>query len=381
MIVITDSAMLRRLSDSPEDFVDHLKHVAAAIIMEVVYGYKLQSKGDHYIKIAHEALKGAIKAANAGTFLVDLLPIYQLHSFLELTIQANPYAVRYVLEWVPGAGFKKQARLWCEPTIEMNTSPFMTAKNAFATGTAKPSVVVSCLRKLSNPPSEEEVIRNACGVAYVAGVGTSVAAMISFILTMVLHPEAQQKAQAELDEVLGVDRLPTLEDRAHLLYVNALCEEVQRWRPALPLALPGRCIQWVLLTEEEPRGRECMIGTEHIRRGVIRAVLHEATYGARPDGFEPERFLRPDANLPTAQFGFGRRICPGRYLAANTFFIVIAQILKVFDISPAKDANGNEIPVSGLYTSGSLTEPEPFQCSIKPRSASAKTLILEQVVD
>jgi cytochrome P450 len=54
---------------------------------------------------------------------------------------------------------------------------------------------------------------------------------------MVLYPKAQKTAQEELDAVIGEDRLPTFEDCAQLPYVNALCKEIQRWRPVLPMAI------------------------------------------------------------------------------------------------------------------------------------------------
>jgi cytochrome P450 len=49
-----------------------------------------------------------------------------------------------------------------------------------------------------------------------------------------LHPEAQKRAQEEIDRVVGTDRLPTFEDRASLPYVEAVWRETLRWRPALP---------------------------------------------------------------------------------------------------------------------------------------------------
>jgi hypothetical protein len=94
----------------------------------------------------------------------------------------------------------------------------------------------------------------------------------------------------------------------------------------------------------------------------------------------------------------GTSICPGRFLADNSVFIAIASILKVFDITLARDSNGSEIPVPAVFTSGFMScvlrlfrltlrsfkilyycrHPESFQCQIKPRSASAKRLLLEQ---
>jgi len=51
---------------------------------------------------------------------------------------------------------------------------------------------------------------------------------------MTLHPEVAQKAQVEIDAVVGNDRLPTFEDRPHLPYVDALSKEVLRWNAVLP---------------------------------------------------------------------------------------------------------------------------------------------------
>ena len=54
---------------------------------------------------------------------------------------------------------------------------------------------------------------------------------------MTTYPEAQKRAQAELDAVIGPDRLPTFEDRDSLPYVNAVFKETTRWNPVLPLAI------------------------------------------------------------------------------------------------------------------------------------------------
>jgi cytochrome P450 len=57
----------------------------------------------------------------------------------------------------------------------------------------------------------------------------------TFILAMILFPEVQEKAQAEIDSVVGKDRLPTFDDRDALPYVEAVICETLRWHPAAPL--------------------------------------------------------------------------------------------------------------------------------------------------
>ena len=49
------------------------------------------------------------------------------------------------------------------------------------------------------------------------------------------YPEVQAKAQAEIDAVVGGDRLPHILDREHLPYVHALIKEVGRWHSVAPL--------------------------------------------------------------------------------------------------------------------------------------------------
>lgn len=63
----------------------------------------------------------------------------------------------------------------------------------------------------------------------------TVAAMTTFVLCMVLNPEAQELAQSEIQHVVGHERLPTLDDRKDLPYVDALLKEVLRWAPPAPL--------------------------------------------------------------------------------------------------------------------------------------------------
>jgi cytochrome P450 len=52
---------------------------------------------------------------------------------------------------------------------------------------------------------------------------------------MLLYPEVQAKAQAEIDSIIGSDRLPHFDDRQSLPYVDAILRELVRWNPVVPL--------------------------------------------------------------------------------------------------------------------------------------------------
>jgi len=87
---------------------------------------------------------------------------------------------------------------------------------------------------------------------------------------MVLYPEVQVKAQAEIDTVIGSTRFPCFEDRPSLPYIEAILRELPRWNPTLPLGMhhctmcsfvksdhfsdparyiKGRYIRWLFYTE------------------------------------------------------------------------------------------------------------------------------------
>ena len=58
-----------------------------------------------------------------------------------------------------------------------------------------------------------------------------------FFLAMALYPEVQKKAQAEIDAVIGNNRLPDFGDREALPYINAIVKEAMRWQPVTPFGM------------------------------------------------------------------------------------------------------------------------------------------------
>jgi cytochrome P450 len=58
---------------------------------------------------------------------------------------------------------------------------------------------------------------------------------MSFFVAALLRPEIQTIAQKELDVITRRERLPTFEDRSRLPFVDAICKEILRWRPVVPM--------------------------------------------------------------------------------------------------------------------------------------------------
>jgi Cytochrome P450 len=119
-----------------------------------------------------------------------------------------------------------------------------------------------------------------------------------------------------------------------------------------------------------------------------RAMLYDPTVFPDPNRFHPERWLAPGApTFPDLVFGFGRRECPGRFLAETSVWAAIANVLAVFKISPVEGDPPKRVYMSGvvsyvhlplnvLCTSSQRDRyPEPFKCLILPRSEVAAELV------
>jgi cytochrome P450 len=87
------------------------------------------------------------------------------------------------------------------------------------------------------PPekSEMEAIKDSTATLYLGGSETTVAAVESFFLAMLVYPDVQRKAQEEIDRVIGHERLPEIDDAPQLPYVQSVANECLRWLPVAPV--------------------------------------------------------------------------------------------------------------------------------------------------
>lgn len=357
--------MLGSMLLRPDSFAQHIRTCAGRIIMRVAYGYELKNEDDYYVSLVQQSISLGNEAFKPGRWLVDSFPL-----------------LRYVPSWFPAAGFKKWAADARSKLDEMTRAPHDMVKAQMAAGTAVPSFTSRNLIDADgNPvsPDKEEAVVWVSAALYVGAADTTVAALSTFILMMVRHPDVQRKAQREIDSVLGSTRLPRLEDRERLPYVEAVMKECMRYNTIGPLAL-GHSLR----REDKYNGYTLPKGSTVYMN--LWAVTRDESLYPSPETFRPERFIADDSGTVERDpwdivFGFGLRRCPGRHLADATLFMSIAKMLAAFTFRPERDAKGNDLIPPEEWTSGPNCGPMPFRCSIVPRSEDMKALIINSVRD
>jgi len=243
------------------------------------------------------------------------------------------------------------------------------------TGTQPDCIVSKCLPSCK-ADKDLVPIKEFAALIYAAGADTTMSALGTFFYAMTIFPDAQKKAQQELDAVVGSKRLPTYDDWDSLPYVEALLREILRWRPVAPLSVAHA------ITEDDVF-KGYLIPKGSIILSNVWAMSRDESRYTDPETFNPDRFFDKDGTLNDDNsdylFGLGRRMCPGRHLARASLWLSIATTLWAFNIARPRDASGNEIPVNVEYTDGLVSHPHPHACSIMPRSPETGKIIEEAV--
>ncbi|KLO20177.1 CyP450 monooxygenase [Schizopora paradoxa] len=349
--------MLRGLREDPEQYDKHVRRFPGAVVMKNVYGYEVKNvvknENDPYVAMGEACISGAFDVEDY--LFLDFFPW-----------------MRFLPEWFPGASFIGEGKKMRKLSRAVQFDAHNMTKERMKKGEAPICMTTVLLEdhkeKDGNVSAEEDLhIASASAIAYAAAVDTTASTIMTFILAVLEDQEIQRKGQEELDRVLGKGCLPTFADRESLPYVQAICYEVIRWEPILPLGLVhATSADDVYNGQFIPAGTMVFGNTWHI--------LHDPVRFPEPDAFKPERWLEPESEhgpIPVHKvaFGFGRRICPGRHWADNAVFIAIASILASFNIERAKDANGMLIQPTHNYSAKTVRHLDPSKCVFTPRTS------------
>ncbi|KAK7692903.1 hypothetical protein QCA50_004539 [Cerrena zonata] len=355
---------LRRTLGDSSQLSQHIRLIFSGIILKIIYDIDITDMHDEYIQIAEEAIAALSIVQVPGKFWVEFLPI-----------------MRYIPRWVPGAYFKRKAEQYQSIVAKMKDQPFDAVKRNMALGKSGSSVAATMIENIhadakdtAAQREQEEIARSVTGLAYGAAADTTTGAAQTFFIAMSLFPHVQRKAQEELDRVVGPNRLPDFDDYDNLVYIQAVALESMRWIPVTPIGVPH-----ALTRDDEYRGFVIPKGTMIIANAW--AMLRNPEDYPDPECFNPDRFIKdgrlnPEVRDPTTiAFGFGRRICPGRWLSSDSLFMTIASVLHTLNIHPILEPDGKKYDPFSHRVDGINLTIEKVPCTVTPRSEAAAALI------
>ncbi|XP_063146020.1 cytochrome P450 1B1-like [Candoia aspera] len=198
-----------------------------------------------------------------------------------------------------------------------------------------------------------------------AGQDTTSTALAWVLLLLLKHPRLREQLQADLDRVVGRERLPTTDDRASLPRLEAFLYETLRYSSFVPVTIPHATTADVLLDGFRiPEGTVVFVNQW--------SVNHDRVRWKDPHVFDPTRFL--DVRQETLDrdlacrvliFSLGKRRCIGDQLAKLQLFLFTAILLHQCDLT----ANPAE-KISMDCEHGLVLRPLPYTLSVVRRGTS-----------
>ncbi|KZT43047.1 cytochrome P450 [Sistotremastrum suecicum HHB10207 ss-3] len=360
------------LIENPQDWYQQIFRYTASSIVAITYGRRiLDTRTDSALK----------KLNVTNDFLIHInVPGAQWHETFP------------ILEYVPSSlnSIKRIALEYRVLARENLAALVQEVTRKMALGIAPHCYVKQMLERREQFPELDDIEFNqASGSLFAAGVDTTSATLQSLVLAMVLHPEVQSAAQAELERVVGHERSPSWEDEDDLPYMKAVIKETMRWRPVAILGgTPHASTEDDYL---EYKGNTYFIPKGSIILGSMWTIHMNPTTYPDPESFKPERFMG-DYEYPGtgsrghSSFGWGRRVCPGAYLAERSLFLTASRLLWGFRFSNSTDPKTGDIirPDASMetgYTSGFNCRPHPFQCDIMVRNEDIRRTIEKEAKD
>ena len=202
---------------------------------------------------------------------------------------------------------------------------------------APPNMLESMLAAAAQPGSEvsERDVAGNVLTMLLAGEDTTSNSLAWLIYLLRRHPEALERARAEVLRVVSDSASLSVGQADQLDYLEACAHEAMRLKPPVPY-MPLEALE------------DTMVGDVAVPKGtVVTCVLrHDSVDEAYfPDAasFRPERWLEPQVERKVAMpFGAGPRTCPGRYLALLEIKVAMCMLLAHFDIVSVASPDGGE---------------------------------------
>jgi len=214
-------------------------------------------------------------------------------------------------------------------------------------------------------------IRGYLSDIFVAGSETTATTIEWAMAELIRNPEKLKEAQAELEVVVGFDRMMEETDIDCLPYLRAVVKEVFRLHPAAPLLVPHRA------------DSRCEIAgfviPKHSRVLVnVWGIGRDPQIWIEPLKFIPERFIDDNKmngvdyrgqHFELIPFGAGRRICVGLPLASRMVHLVLGSLIHSFHWAPPKGMSAEQVDMTEKFGLA-LQKVVPLEAIATPRLLS-----------
>ncbi|GAB2211446.1 hypothetical protein Droror1_Dr00024759 [Drosera rotundifolia] len=176
---------------------------------------------------------------------------------------------------------------------------------------------------------EPSGIRHLLADLFAAGTDTTSTALEWAMAELLRNLEKLEKAQKELDEVIGIGNAVEERHTAELTYLSAVVKETLRLHPSVAFLVPRQVHEEVKLSGfVVPKDAQLFIN--------VWAMGRDPELWKNSHAFEPERFLESHIDykghdFELIPFGAGRRICPGLPLAHRMLHLMLASLIHSFD--------------------------------------------------
>ncbi|RKU42018.1 hypothetical protein DL546_004929 [Coniochaeta pulveracea] len=365
--ILENQQMLSQLLEDPDNFLHHIRRYSNALTTTMVFGWRTATYEDAKMQQLFDGFSEFAELNQTGmAAMVDFFPL--LRSLPDFLLPARQRAREL---------HKKEKALYLDHWLK--------AKEETTNGTIQPCFCEELVKSQKTEGFSDDQAAYISGTLLEAGSDTTSSTLYAFVQAMLLYPEVQKKAQAEIDRVVGRERLPNMDDEMDLQYVRAIMKETLRWMPTTILGAVPHAV-----TQDDWYEGHLIPKNAGVLNNVW-AINMDPVRHPNPRQFMPERYrddrqtladaaANPDATKRDQfTFGAGRRICPGIHVAERSLFLGISRILWAFDIEPGLDANGKPIiPDPEKLTQGFVCMPEPFQARITPRSKERAEVVREQ---
>lgn len=192
-----------------------------------------------------------------------------------------------------------------------------------------------------------------------AGHETTATAMTWAIYMLCLNPDMQTRLRNEIREKLpSVEKQQTITSQVidHMPYLSAVCNEVLRYYPPVPLTVRVACRDTTIIGEFVPKGTRIIL--------VPWAINKDTTYwGADATKFNPDRWLQSPSNPASANGGaasnysfltflHGPRSCIGQKFALAEFACLLAAWVGrfEFELNNAEEYDEENVLIKGGVT-------------------------------